>query len=121
MRSRHTSCALVTGVQTCALPISLLGVALRARVLLRVGLAARHHHALSAALLAVAAGAAVDVLPLGHSVPFLVAVLVGPSGDEGAVGVSHDLLDCRDGLARSVGGLVGKECVSTCRSRCWPY
>src|SRR3546814_15019570 len=67
----------------------LRGVALRVRVLLRVGLAARHHHALAAALLAVAAGAAVDVLHLGHSVPFLVAVLVGPSGDESAVGVSR--------------------------------
>src|SRR3546814_6102669 len=27
-RRRHTSCALVTGVQTCALPISALGCAL---------------------------------------------------------------------------------------------
>src|SRR3546814_6430324 len=29
MRSRHTRCALVTGVQTCALPISMVGRVLR--------------------------------------------------------------------------------------------
>src|SRR3546814_15942656 len=30
-RRRHTRCALVTGVQTCALPISILGAAIKGR------------------------------------------------------------------------------------------
>src|SRR3546814_9488679 len=32
-RRRHTRCALVTGVQTCALPISMLGAALAIAVI----------------------------------------------------------------------------------------
>src|SRR3546814_2210751 len=69
-RRRHTRCALVTGVQTCALPISLLGdIAIFARkfggIVLRPG--------------------------------------------------EHGL------QVRSEERRVGKECVSTCRSRWSPY
>src|SRR3546814_3749485 len=72
-RRRHTRCALVTGVQTCALPICRYGV----RVMLGV----------CVALAAAAAPANAD----------------GP------------------GVGRSEERRVGKECVSTCRSRWSPY
>src|SRR3546814_2641563 len=73
-RRRHTRCALVTGVQTCALPIWLAGVggaADKARSMRTVG-------------------GAVDGLQLA-------------------------------GPGRSEERRVGKECVSTCRSRWSPY
>src|SRR3546814_1043605 len=73
-RRRHTRCALVTGVQTCALPIS-------ARPGARSARSARQHsrrHLLSAA-------------------------------------------DARAFRLRSEERRVGKECVSTCRSRWSPY
>src|SRR3546814_4145142 len=75
-RRRHTRCALVTGVQTCALPISiLLGVAtLFVLIFRRLG--------------------------LGAVLGYLIA---------GAI------------VGRSEERRVGKECVSTCRSRWSPY
>src|SRR3546814_14896453 len=79
-RRRHTRCALVTGVQTCALPI----LALRRRS--RAG---------------------------GSSSLSMIATILakrridGPSG--GVV------------MIRSEERRVGKECVSTCRSRWSPY
>src|SRR3546814_1056215 len=87
-RRRHTRCALVTGVQTCALPISL--------------------------------DPAVDLL-----------AQLGPG--RGGVAAVGDLLECaserlpgRRGVrqpvvTRSEERRVGKECVSTCRSRWSPY
>src|SRR3546814_14737523 len=76
-RRRHTRCALVTGVQTCALPISLPRRSL--------------------------AGAPRDRLGNG---PF-----------ERAVGKRRKLGHHQ----RSEERRVGKECVSTCRSRWSPY
>src|SRR3546814_10607486 len=76
-RRRHTRCALVTGVQTCALPISYL-ILLTNRVHPSGGGAARIRE------LRVRTTAAV-------------------------------------GAARSEERRVGKECVSTCRSRWSPY
>src|SRR3546814_1858983 len=89
-RRRHTRCALVTGVQTCALPISFACGFLV--------VAARH----------LAAGRPLADLiarPADHAVPVLLGV-IGPQ-----------LL----GLLRSEERRVGKECVSTCRSRWSPY
>src|SRR3546814_2803130 len=80
-RRRHTSCALVTGVQTCALPISvseLIGVD---RELALLHVPARVREAFRALF-------AID----------------GAMGD-----------------VRSEERRVGKECVSTCRSRWSPY
>src|SRR3546814_4008581 len=78
-RRRHTRCALVTGVQTCALPISypdhLLG---------KNGL--------------VAAGGPGKGSPQARTVA-----------------------EQRDQRSRSEERRVGKECVSTCRSRWSPY
>src|SRR3546814_3383534 len=76
-RRRHTRCALVTGVQTCALPISLLEMRRPGR---------------------------------------------GPSVKADSTGrqASSDPLPA-DGRVRSEERRVGKECVSTCRSRWSPY
>src|SRR3546814_7021067 len=105
-RRRHTRCALVTGVQTCALPISSLLVigqvqldgarqplrdafqrqqreGIGGEVRLRHGDAATEHHA------------ADDLAAIG---------LMGPAV-----------------ARRSEERRVGKECVSTCRSRWSPY
>src|SRR3546814_4360575 len=75
-RRRHTRCALVTGVQTCALPICMLE--------------GQHQ---------VAAG--------------LVVAQHGTGAIEGRT-LSH-------AGGRSEERRVGKECVSTCRSRWSPY
>src|SRR3546814_6638825 len=72
-RRRHTRCALVTGVQTCALPILVYG---------------RNIH-------------------------------LGPGGNCLACRFSETFLT--EKLARSEERRVGKECVSTCRSRWSPY
>src|SRR3546814_3205449 len=88
-RRRHTRCALVTGVQTCALPIS--------------------------------------VEPTSPNV-----ILLSPAGGPGAYYAEHgfvagagasDLkLPAGDTQwTRSEERRVGKECVSTCRSRWSPY
>src|SRR3546814_1521431 len=79
-RRRHTRCALVTGVQTCALPI-LLGLG---------GL----------------------VMPFDRS-----AQKVPSNGYDNWTGYP----DARERLVRSEERRVGKECVSTCRSRWSPY
>src|SRR3546814_6918654 len=91
-RRRHTRCALVTGVQTCALPISL-----------------DENH---------------EVDRLGDQPP-------GYS-DDGLLDQLFQAIERRPGgvgvnggdaarVARSEERRVGKECVSTCRSRWSPY
>src|SRR3546814_2306202 len=85
-RRRHTRCALVTGVQTCALPIFLV---VGDRGTGRGG----HDRGLAGGLLGGGHGA----LPLGCAA----------AGGNCAV--------------RSEERRVGKECVSTCRSRWSPY
>src|SRR3546814_10211960 len=74
-RRRHTRCALVTGVQTCALPISGAREVLLHR-------------------------------PAGDGSPF-------PAHRAGSDRVGYP--------SRSEERRVGKECVSTCRSRWSPY
>src|SRR3546814_4804825 len=82
-RRRHTRCALVTGVQTCALPI------LNAMDKIFI-LHADHEPAPAERNRRLSSGA--------------------PAAERGP-----PLLD------RSEERRVGKECVSTCRSRWWPY
>src|SRR3546814_8440475 len=83
-RRRHTRCALVTGVQTCALPISL----------------------------------ASDI-----KFPALTGRIVDtadqiPADQEAALDAE---LTAFEKATRSEARRVGKECVSTCRSRWSPY
>src|SRR3546814_10520140 len=78
-RRRHTRCALVTGVQTCALPISLF------------------------------IATTCDRFPLSALISFPVAAS------------SRTISFTQTETARSEERRVGKECVSTCRSRWSPY
>src|SRR3546814_4962024 len=88
-RRRHTRCALVTGVQTCALPIC--------------GLAGQSRGALHAA----GSTAALARCRQEH-----VAVVRGLEKAEAGAAEDDE---------RSEERRVGKECVSTCRSRWSPY
>src|SRR3546814_3470046 len=81
-RRRHTRCALVTGVQTCALPISTLDGKRLERVLVTSTRTQTHQNL------------------------ELLDDLIEKKGIE---------------LTRSEERRVGKECVSTCRSRWSPY
>src|SRR3546814_11647671 len=82
-RRRHTSCALVTGVQTCALPISGRPRPAARRTRSRTGTPSSRHPGCTRAV------SAPGCLPRRS--------------------------------ARSEARRVGKECVSTCRSRWSPY
>src|SRR3546814_3941453 len=94
-RRRHTRCALVTGVQTCALPISHELVA--AVVVVRDRAVLWHH----------VARARLTMRPFSDA--FLENYLER---------VGDDVLLS---VGRSEERRVGKECVSTCRSRWSPY
>src|SRR3546814_4962044 len=93
-RRRHTRCALVTGVQTCALPIS--GEASRSCVTRN------------------AAAFLVYSLPSAANSIFIVVLL----GEARQRNTSTGTLLC---VRRSEERRVGKECVSTCKSRWSPY
>src|SRR3546814_5122247 len=88
-RRRHTRCALVTGVQTCALPIYICGTA-------------------------ASAGAFDGAVHPGRNCRGKLAQFnVVPS----AIEPDHFMAP----FERSEERRVGKECVSTCRSRWSPY
>src|SRR3546814_4344934 len=90
-RRRHTRCALVTGVQTCALPISFVRT---------------------------------NVDGVFELLEATRAYLSGPAGAIGGfrfVQVSTDEVYGSAADGRSEERRVGKECVSTCRSRWSPY
>src|SRR3546814_5419908 len=88
-RRRHTRCALVTGVQTCALPILHRSLATRFATLLP----ACNFYLYSVTLISVKI---IAICPMSaHVLPPV--------------------------LQRSEERRVGKECVSTCRSRWSPY
>src|SRR3546814_2979506 len=93
-RRRHTRCALVTGVQTCALPIYEVGVTLGRRAVV---------HGVSAAF---GAGTLTGI--------------VGPNG-AGKSTLARAMLALVSASGRSEERRVGTECVSTCRSRWSPY
>src|SRR3546814_3658219 len=90
-RRRHTRCALVTGVQTCALPIWARGIRL-----VKDGPAGGKHQGIGIAK-ATYAGKHAEIMV---ERPVLLHQ-------------QHDMLD------RSEERREGKECVSTCRYR-WP-
>src|SRR3546814_1654581 len=92
-RRRHTRCALVTGVQTCALPI---------------WPGSTPH--LAGEMLKTMAGLQMTHVPYKGGCPAL-ADLVG-----GQIQLMLENIQSRSEERR-----VGKECVSTCRSRWSPY
>src|SRR3546814_3370774 len=96
-RRRHTRCALVTGVQTCALPIlPLMLVAVPAGAI--ADMFDRRKVAMTGLGFASAAGIGLTAIAvLGLTTPWTLL------------------------LFRSEERRVGKECVSTCRSRWSPY
>src|SRR3546814_7111133 len=89
-RRRHTRCALVTGVQTCALPIFLVPVA--------------------------EAEARIEELNAADAIVFGTPTYMG-----GVSGPFKTFMDATSKVWRSEERRVGKECVSTCRSRWSPY
>src|SRR3546814_5729601 len=90
-RRRHTICVLVTGVQTCALPIS---SALE-------GYLAEYENT------------DLEFIELDIIDPCEVMVTFETQAES--------IRNCPDELFRSEERRVGKECVSTCRSRWSPY
>src|SRR3546814_8141038 len=90
-RRRHTRCALVTGVQTCALPIC------AGPLIMNEGEQVTVRDWLCDAL-----------APMGHRDPRRQALRERVRGE-------------LTGEGRSEERRVGKECVSTCRSRWSPY
>src|SRR3546814_14349888 len=103
-RRRHTRCALVTGVQTCALPIYLVDRAHRNESILE----------LVRRFVLDLAAAPVDAI---HRTAADIFLHVGRRRirDRTFERPLHDL------AGRSEERRVGKECVSTCRSRWSPY
>src|SRR3546814_4685011 len=108
-RRRHTRCALVTGVQTCALPICYV-------------------LADSASL---TAGAITNDAFLQTSGSFSIDTGTGAFVNKGTILARTTLALTAASLANDAAGQiqgsrseerrVGKECVSTCRSRWSPY
>src|SRR3546814_9664918 len=99
-RRRHTRCALVTGVQTCALPISE-----------------------QVSDIALQPGETLTAVSAGDTVRWVIGDTTSGSGDAKRV---HVLVKpfapgLKTNLVRSEERRVGKECVSTCRSRWSPY
>src|SRR3546814_10197974 len=97
-RRRHTRCALVTGVQTCALPIYVSAYD-RAKLM----------------------SADYDATELGLEADEKIRTFQKDAAAR--AGIFHHLitLPTYHTAARSEERRVGKECVSTCRSRWSPY
>src|SRR3546814_9419733 len=102
-RIRHTRCALVTGVQTCALPILF-----------------RQNEGTILSLFNMFSGGALErmsIFALGI-MPYISASIIMQL----MTAVSPQLEQLKkEGEARSEERRVGNECVSTCRSRWSPY
>src|SRR3546814_6853816 len=104
-RRRHTRCALVTGVQTCALPIYL-----------DAGAAAP-----STANATELQGISVNATTLIETRTSEVATNLTQKQIQTLPQNERNFLDFAKLVPRSDERSVGKECVSTCRSRWWPY
>src|SRR3546814_19052668 len=111
-RRRHTRCALVTGVQTCALPILLMAVP---PIIAQLNGAGRRHEIggsfRQALWLALAMGLGLMVLVRNAGWMFDLAQI--------AAAVRPDALGFLDGI-RSEERRVGKEWVRSCRSGLCP-
>src|SRR3546814_13238659 len=117
-RRRHTRCALVTGVQTCALPICATAIE---GALAHASLAADQVDevimgcVLPAGLGQAPARQASRAAGIPDAAGATTINKVRGSGMK-AIMFGHDLIKARSEERR-----VGKECVSTCRSRWSPY
>src|SRR3546814_1603738 len=100
-RRRHTRCALVTGVQTCALPILVIPFV--------VAYTVRCDHPLLVAYQQARC----------NPWPMIVDVVSDMPGNQWSLRLRRDT--CRVTTPRSEERRVGKEGVSTCRSRWSPY
>src|SRR3546814_4340152 len=102
-RRRHTRCALVTGVQTCALPIYL--------------------HALVVSMVLAVILIQAGSLFLYDYIPDNLSLLKKTYHDQSIWKNEIYKLNSNfnDKAAKSEELRVGKEGVSTCRSRGWPY
>src|SRR3546814_12026707 len=134
-RRRHTRCALVTGVQTCALPIYVSMLTLRwIKSLGGVAEIEKRNQAKADLLYKeidrnpLFKGTAVVEDRSNMNVCFVMedASLEGEfmqiTKDAGCVGIKgHRSVGGFRASMRSEERRVGKECVSTCRSRWWPY
>src|SRR3546814_1240133 len=101
-RRRQTRCALVTGVQTCALPISDSLAALQQML----GVVSRQYNGFAAVSIAVAA----EAFAAGQRDP-----------DAEEADYESILRGVSTLLERSEERRVGTECARTCRSRWSPY
>src|SRR3546814_20219466 len=127
-RRRHTRCALVTGVQTCALPILLLGMP--SGTIASVERGGRPHNVITISTpiggvvktLDVRAGMTLTAGQTLAEVNGLGTVWLNAAVPEAIAGPLKPGQTVRATLAafpgdRSEARRVGKECVSTCRSR----
>src|SRR3546814_7026508 len=104
IRRRHTSCALVTGVQTCALPISAGKATCAGRITRHRAEGANHLVAFNALRPGRVLGTVAEAQVLRNTIP----LVFGLAREDG------------DLASRPEARRVGKECVSTCRSRWSP-
>src|SRR3546814_16577399 len=109
-RRRHTSCALVTGVQTCALPIST---------------GANQMTQTFPATSATATPTPSAIIAQPEVILMLDIETLAASSERAVVSqaalIGYDLETDEMIPFRSEERRVGKECVSTCRSRWSPY
>src|SRR3546814_5785448 len=107
-RRRHTSCALVTGVQTCALPIYMVST-------IDVGDAKDLHPKNKKPV-----GERLAAVALNRAYNQLDVVYQGPEVDEVEFAGNSAYVSFKAETLRSEESRVGKECVSTCISRWAP-
>src|SRR3546814_6578867 len=105
---RQTSCALVTGVQTCALPICRVPTA---------------GPSVSQVLLLTDVDNVVPVRRARDGLPAISSGRGNGNLDVRTLNIANNPFKPGDILvtSRSEAIRAGKECVSTCRSRCSPY
>src|SRR3546814_16652260 len=125
---RHTRCALVTGVQTCALPICPLAAegakAGEVESLVEVApeIEVGEHKKVASTRGAIQKSRSTDRAMFGGKGKF--RLLVAPASGERACSVLDKLVaavEAKGWTLRSEERRVGKECVSTCRYRWSPY
>src|SRR3546814_17827919 len=122
-RRRHTRCALVTGVQTCALPILTPALAGVERLLLISSSEVGQREAQHRAVIEAAKAAGVEFLAytsILHADTNPLDLAVEHRATEALIassGLRHALLRNGRYTERPEGRRVGQECVRTCRYR----